>query len=465
MTRHHQSPSKYERSGLLAVDPSAFYELFLSGDHAPANVDCTTHTEVFIRGPLEAEPGWCWDSYPEIETRVRAACERTAPAVLLRIDSPGGDVTGCFELARNISAMCKAAGKTLYAYVDGHACSAAYAIACVADGGIYACETAVLGSIGVICSRWDYSEQNAAHGVRVAFITSGARKADGHPDNPMTPAELTAQQRLIDATAGVFFKLVAEHRGIDAKTLDAGVFIAGDALTLKLADKVTPLAALIEQLTTGMTMADPTDEDPKAAAREALKKLADDGDENAAAALAALDGPGDEDEDEDAAASEPEPDAPKDDDKATAASAMRIAREALAELHKLKAQTAAEKQANERATLIASRPDLSPALVATLATAPLAVVRDLVKTLPRVAAEPAAGAAAALAASQAQGTIGVGVDPTSRPSMLPPDERHALDLAMGLIKPTTAVVHTPYKLTLGETNLRPVPANTGVTNG
>lgn len=461
-----RTPSRYERRGLLAVDPSAFYELFLGGDSAPPNRDLDTHTEVYIRGPLEAEPGWCWDSYPAIEARIRAACERTAPAIVMRIDSPGGDVTGCFELARVIRSMVESAGKTLYAYVDGHACSAAYALACVATGGIYACETAILGSIGVICTRWDYSEQNALSGVRVAFISSGERKADGHADLPLSDAELAAQQRIIDATASVFFKLVSDMRGFDPQPLQAGIYLGADALGQRLADKIIPLDALVTIITSGASgMADPLDE-----ARKALEEAAAGGNEAAKRALAAWDQKEDADtegDDPDTDAEDEDPDTDAEDetdpdkDKDSAAAAMKIAREALAELHKMKAQHAAERTASERTRLIASRPDLSPALVATLATAPLTIVRDLVKTLPKVTGAADAGAQAALAASQVQATAGG--DAGGRPGMLPPAERHNLDLAMGLVKPTSAVVNTDYRLTLGATNLvvQP-PANGGV---
>ena len=75
-------------------------------------------------------------------------------AILLRIDSPGGTVDGCKELADFLSTAGQA--KPIYAYVDGQATSAAYWIASTAKH-IAAPETATLGSIGVRTLHADIS--------------------------------------------------------------------------------------------------------------------------------------------------------------------------------------------------------------------------------------------------------------------------------------------------------------------
>jgi hypothetical protein len=107
------------------------------------------------------------------------------------------------------------ANKLLIAFVEGKACSASYALAAAADTIVLG-QSGIVGSIGIISTRADISEMNAQRGVRVTLITSGARKADGNPDQPITDAELKATQQLVDSMASVFFDLVAELRGIDA---------------------------------------------------------------------------------------------------------------------------------------------------------------------------------------------------------------------------------------------------------
>lgn len=453
----------YERRGVLAIDPSALQAMYLTlgDDGGPPNDESSdAYTQVYIRGPLESERGWHWDSYDAIRERVAAACARPASTIVMRIASPGGDASGCFELSRMLRATAAASGKRLLAYVDDKACSAAYAIACAAER-IYISETAIVGSIGVIATRVDYSAMNAAQGLRVAFITSGKRKADGHPDQPMTDAELAAQQRVIDSMAEVFFSIVRDARGIDPQPLEAGVFHGADALKAGLADESKPLDQLLTTLTLGGLIMEPDEE-----ALAALKKAADGGSESAKRALAAWDKTDDADaadDTDDADASDETPPADdKEKDKAAAA-ATRIATQALAELHSLKAQMQQDKLATERATLISTRPDLSPELVATLASAPIAVVRDLVKTLPRIAT--GADSASALAAQGVRPTVGEdqGAGTASR---LPPAEAKALRVRMGLEAATPEIHNSNYRLTLGQSPLAGAPvAGGGTANG
>ena len=158
---------RYERTGVLAVDPMAFNMLFAE---APSRdtVDMGGVPVVTIRGPLEHHAGmWC-DSYDAILARASEALSSPSRGVVLRIDSPGGFVSGCMETARAIRALADGSGKILVAYVDGAACSAAYALACVAHH-VVAPQSATLGSIGVLMARTDASEALAAAGVRLLY--------------------------------------------------------------------------------------------------------------------------------------------------------------------------------------------------------------------------------------------------------------------------------------------------------
>lgn len=68
-------------------------------------------------------------------------------AILFDIDSPGGEVNGCSELADMI--FLARGKKPIVAYASGACCSGAYWIASACDR-ILASDTAVLGSIGVV---------------------------------------------------------------------------------------------------------------------------------------------------------------------------------------------------------------------------------------------------------------------------------------------------------------------------
>lgn len=201
---------------------------------------------VAITGPLMHHKGW-FESYDAIKERVSLALAGRPKAVVLSIDSPGGVVSGCMETARELRAMAAAAKVPLLAHVEGTACSAAYAIASAAER-IALPETGLVGSIGVITAMYDHSAADARYGLRVEMIASGERKADGCPSVPITPEAMAAEQTIVDTLAGVFFELVAEHRGTNAEAvrgLEAGVMLGRAAITAGLADEVASLDEMI----------------------------------------------------------------------------------------------------------------------------------------------------------------------------------------------------------------------------
>lgn len=246
-----------------------------STDEVPADAPEEDPTEyaldgelavVRIEGPLSQRAWSCWmfegDGYDYIAARCRLAlADSRARALLLVIDSPGGEVAGCFEAVRQIRASVEASGKPCVAYADEMACSAAYALACCADA-IVLPETGTVGSVGVIASVMDRSKALAQAGVAVHFITSGARKADGRSEIPLTDDARAALQSEVDQLAETFFATVARARGMDVKdvrALEAGVRIGPQAVTAKLADRV---GSLDDAAALARSMAAPTNVAP-----------------------------------------------------------------------------------------------------------------------------------------------------------------------------------------------------------
>ena len=241
--------AKFERAGTIALHSAAWGQQFEA--RKPDDVEALGGIAVVtIRGPLTHHAEWFWDSYDGIAERFREAIG-SADTVVLRIDSPGGDVFGLFELAKQMRASASAAGKKIVAYADGMAASAAYAIACAADE-VYVPSTGWIGSVGVITVRADVTKANEQFGIGFDVITSGKRKADGLPIKPMTPDERKALQAHVDELAAVFFDWVAERRGSDAasvKALEAGIFQGQSAVKAGLADAVMDFDELIASLT------------------------------------------------------------------------------------------------------------------------------------------------------------------------------------------------------------------------
>lgn len=464
--RGHQ----YERRGVLAIDPKAFLEVFFCDDTPRENVEQDGCVIVDIRGPLEKDSHpWC-DSYEDIVERVRQACATAARAVIMRFDSPGGDAQGCFDAADELRAMAATYGKQLHAYVDGDCCSAAYALACSAQS-ITISTTSLIGSVGCLSTRDDVSAMNAARGLRVALITSGARKADGHPDQPLSESELTATQGLVDSMAQVFFDLVARSRPTltaeSVAKLEAKVFHGAAAVSAGLADAVGPMSTVLARVAGvangDLNMAATALEK----ARALLQEAAEGDDPNAAAAREALakisKASGEEEpkkdeenpppkkeeattpeKDTDAAGEPPKPN----DTESMAAAAYRAAIAAQRENAKLRAELKARDEVSERATLIAACPDLQPEMRMLLEKAPMDLVRETVASMTKDA--PKNPKAAQLSRAPTRGAGQGGGDPRF-PSPPQQDEAAADALAtrMGLVAAKPVVVNTEYTQRLG----------------
>ena len=159
-------------------------------------------------------------------------------AIALDIDSPGGEVAGCFDLADQIYAL--RGEKPIWAILDEVAYSAAYAIASAADY-ITVPRTGGTGSIGVVCCHTDWSKALSGAGVKVTFIQYGARKTDGAPEKPLDDEALGRFQADIDRIGELFVDTVARNRDIPASKVrgtQAGTYLGRAGVSLGLADAV-----------------------------------------------------------------------------------------------------------------------------------------------------------------------------------------------------------------------------------
>ncbi|CAD6169340.1 serine peptidase [Escherichia coli] len=158
--------------------------------------------------------------------------------ICLDIDSPGGEVAGCFDLVDTIFA-CRGQ-KPVHAILSESAYSAAYAIASAADR-ILVPRTGGVGSVGVIYVHCDMSRQMKDEGLNVTIITCGSRKAETSPLRPLSEAARSALQADIDATGTLFIETVARNRGISAdavRALEARTLRADEGGQAGLADDV-----------------------------------------------------------------------------------------------------------------------------------------------------------------------------------------------------------------------------------
>lgn len=196
-------------------------------------------------------------------------------AVVLDIDSPGGNVAGIGELAEEIY---RSRGrKPIVALANDNAASAAYWIASAADV-VYATPSALVGSIGVYVMHVDDSAALEAEGVKVSYIQAGKFKTEGNAHEPLGDEARAHMQEIVDDDYDRFVKAVARGRGVSEATVRNGygqgrVVTAKRAKALGLIDGIYTLEQTISR-SVGIKPGKPGDVDEAAAAEaEANERL------------------------------------------------------------------------------------------------------------------------------------------------------------------------------------------------
>lgn len=169
---------------------------------------------------------------------VRASRDDRVRQIVLRIDSPGGTVSGTQELADAVGAAAQT--KPVIAQVDGQATSAAYWVASQATE-IRAGSMDLVGSIGVLAVYYDLSEAYSDGGIKPVVFSTGEHKAMGVPGVEITDEQVAQYQTLVDGMFADFQSAVQTGRKLGAATMqkyaDARIVMARDA-TGELVDAV-----------------------------------------------------------------------------------------------------------------------------------------------------------------------------------------------------------------------------------
>src|SRR4051812_25624109 len=159
-------------------------------------------------------------------------------AVVLEIDSPGGEVTAS-DVIYNAVVKTRAK-KPVVVYMDSVAASGGYYIAC---GGKYlmASDTTITGSIGVIIQTLNYEQLFNKVGLASVVFKSGKFKDMLNGARPITPEERDYVQGFVMGTYEKFLGIVAKERNLPAdglrNTIADGRILSGlDAHQNKLID-------------------------------------------------------------------------------------------------------------------------------------------------------------------------------------------------------------------------------------
>lgn len=190
-------------------------------------------------------------------------------AVILDLNSPGGEATGMFAVAQKVREL--AAIKPVIAMVNDVAASAAYGIASGATE-IVISPTSFVGSIGVVMVHMDHSGELKKKGVKPTILQRGANKTHGNPFGPLSNDANAALNEMMTVLYDQFLGAVALGRG-DRLTADAArlteatVFVGQQAIDAGVADRIGTFDDVLAELQTNahsgattekVTMADNT---------------------------------------------------------------------------------------------------------------------------------------------------------------------------------------------------------------
>lgn len=186
-------------------------------------------------------------------------------AIVLDVDSPGGEAKGIHEFAEMVY---QARGKKpITAYVGGAACSAAYWIASACDE-IVIDATGSAGSIGTVLEmrRRKPREDDEFETIEIVSSQSPNKRQD-----PGTESGRAAYQAHLDNLAEVFVQRVARNMAVSRDTVinefgGGGILIGQAAVDKGMAHRLGSLEGVIAELKKGNTMT--TQKKPAASASE-----------------------------------------------------------------------------------------------------------------------------------------------------------------------------------------------------
>lgn len=216
-----------------------------------------------VRGVLIQRLGWLWyygdmfgvSGYDRMRLQFMAAlADDQVDAIAFDIDSPGGEVAGCFDLVDTIHGA--RGRKPIAAILGENAYSAAYAIASAVDPGrLWVPRTGGTGSVGVIYIHLSIAKWMSNSGITPTLVTKGAFKGEGSEMLELSEGAIERLQADVDAVGKLFDVTVARNRGMAAKDVaaqEAGTFLGGKGVDVGFADAVSApdeaFRALLKQL-------------------------------------------------------------------------------------------------------------------------------------------------------------------------------------------------------------------------
>lgn len=207
---------------------------------------------IHVDGALSYRSNWLAyffdkDTYNSIEAAFdECLADESVKGIVFDINSPGGEVSGCADLADKIFNARGSKPYGIVARTGGMMCSAAYWLGSSCEK-VYTASNGTLGSIGVLCAFTKIKESILETQVVVSDLSPNK---DPAPDDP---EGLRLIKEELNSLAEVFINSVARNRGTTAEDVEqnfgqGGVFIGDKAVAANLADGVMSLDDVCEEM-------------------------------------------------------------------------------------------------------------------------------------------------------------------------------------------------------------------------
>jgi len=226
-------------AGVKILEPKTFEErVLVEGDDSSLKVAVIPLDGVIAFGEAGSLGNAMVDDFKA--ALEQAELDDQIKAVVLQVDSPGGEITASDVL---YDAICRLARhKPVVVYFNSIGASGAYYAACGANW-IMCNNTTFTGSIGVIISTLNYRDLFGKIGLQSVIFKSGKFKDMLNGAREMSPEEQAYVQGLVMQSYDRFVGIVARSRKLDEKGLREGVadgrILSGtDAYAAKLVDEL-----------------------------------------------------------------------------------------------------------------------------------------------------------------------------------------------------------------------------------
>jgi protease-4 len=178
-----------------------------------------------------------------------AAADDGVAAVVIRVDSPGGSVSGSETIWREVTRV-RGQGKPVVASMGAVAASGGYCVSMGADA-IVANPGTITGSIGVMTGKLIARGLKDRLGVGSDAVRSNANADAWSIDAPFTPEQHAQIEAEVDLFYDDFVRRVAEGRNLSVDDVDAvargRVWTGADALERGLVDELGGLRTAIRR--------------------------------------------------------------------------------------------------------------------------------------------------------------------------------------------------------------------------